>query len=84
VVKKKPVKTGPATAAAEQDAVIKQRPIEVPVQPAAPLAVQTAMVTDEPDLTLPWVLLALFLLLLLVVRRNRKERIAGADRASSS
>jgi len=74
VAKKKPAKAGPATAVAEKEAVVEQ---QKPHEPAAvaPPVVQAATTPDEPDLTLPWVLLAL-LLLLLVVRRHRKERTA--------
>jgi hypothetical protein len=55
-----------------------------PQEPAAtaPPDAQAAIIPDEPNLTLPRVLLALFLFL--VVRRNRKERTAREDRASIS
>ena len=74
VATKKPFKAGPAAAVAEKEAVVEQ---QKPHEPAAvaPPVVQAATTPDEPDLTLPWVLLAL-LLLLLVVRRHRKERTA--------
>ena len=62
---------------AEQNAVIEQRPVEVPLVPVVPPVAQAATVPDESGLPLLWILLALFLLLFLVIRRKGKEKIDG-------
>jgi hypothetical protein len=78
-VKKKPARSVTTTTNTGMVIVLEPKPQE-PAATVPPVA-QAAIIPDEPDLTLSWVLLALFLLLL-VVRRNRKEGTAREDRAS--
>jgi MYXO-CTERM domain-containing protein len=77
VVKKKPARSAPTTTVAVTDTGADPQP-QAPVA-AAPPGVQAAMVPDESDLPLMWILLALLLLLLLVIRRRRTEKTDGND-----
>ena len=72
VVKKKPVRPAATGAVAVQDPVAVP-PAHAPASPAAFPASRAAMAPDEPDLILPWILLILFLLLFLAVRRRGRN-----------
>ena len=75
VARKKQARSNPAAAAMVDRSA--DRPVETTLSP--PVAAVATVITEPDTLSLPWVLLALFLLLFLVVRRNRRKG-AGVDR----
>ena len=77
VARKKPARSVPTATIVEMDAVVSRSVPTPPPVPAAPQVAQAAMTPDGPDLRLNWILLALLLLLFLVNRRKRKEKIDG-------
>jgi len=69
VAKKKPVRSKPVTATVEERSA--DRPSAA--APSPPVSAAAAAITEPDAPSLPWILLALFLLLFLVVRRNRRK-----------
>lgn len=80
VARKKPVRSKPEAAPVDEKSVIEEQPAGRPEKttPPQPAAVAVAAAVEPETSSLPWILLVLFLILFLVVRRNRRKT-SGAE-----
>jgi MYXO-CTERM domain-containing protein len=83
LARKRPARSRPAAAPAEEKAAIEEKPSDRPAEAtlSQPVAAAAAIEPDTPSL--PWILLLLFLLLFLVVRRKRRKA-SGAEQTEIS